>query len=161
MTASGGEPRVIRQPLLVAVLDEVDQCHSVQSCRAAAGQSRAAAWAPARSWELNTEAKYCHYRRLPPFPPSQCLSRPADHRHTTAHSNLTARQHRAGAERIHRADVGPIDLTCEWMDLTADPSAFTADSGAARRVLNVLASWAATPELAAARRDQAAGHHRS
>src|SRR5215469_1597260 len=143
VTAHGG------MPLLVAVLDQVDQCHSVQSCRATAGQSPGGGMTPARSWELNTEAKYCPYRRLPPFPPSQCISRPADHRHTTAHGNLTARQDRTGAKRIHRPDVGPIDLTCEWMDLTVGPelptSAFTADSSAAQRVLNVLASWAAIP----------------
>jgi hypothetical protein len=61
--------------------------------------------------------------------------------------------------------AGPIDLTYESMDLTAGPelarSALTADSGSPQRMLNVLASGAATPEHVAAHHDQAAGHHRS
>lgn len=71
------------------------------------------------------------------------------------------RQHRPGAKQVHHPAVGPIELTYEAMELTADPGltlhAFTAEPGSASAdALNVLASWAATLGQAPASHYQAA-----
>ena len=64
------------------------------------------------------------------------------------------RLHRTGTKRIHHPLVGDLELTYEALALTADDglflNAFTAEPGSASAdALNMLASWAATPDEAA------------
>jgi transcriptional regulator with XRE-family HTH domain len=74
------------------------------------------------------------------------------------------RYHRTGSKRIHHPIVGDLDLTYESMDLSADDglsvAIFTAEPGSAsQQALDLLASWAATPEpTASAVRGEVAEH---
>jgi transcriptional regulator with XRE-family HTH domain len=66
------------------------------------------------------------------------------------------RFHRTGVKRLHHPIVGDLTLTFEALDLAADEnlriSAYTAEPGTASAdALNVLASWAATTDLAGTR----------
>ena len=59
--------------------------------------------------------------------------------------------HDAGIKRLHHPLVGRLELTYEGMTLATDPDlvlfAFTADIGSkSDEALNLLASWAATPD---------------
>jgi hypothetical protein len=59
--------------------------------------------------------------------------------------------HDAGIKRLHHPLVGRLELTYEGMTLAADPDlvmfAFTAEVGSkSEEALNLLASWAATPD---------------
>jgi transcriptional regulator with XRE-family HTH domain len=59
--------------------------------------------------------------------------------------------HDAGVKRLHHPLVGRLELTYEGMTLAADPDlvmfAFTAEVGSkSEEALNLLASWAATPD---------------
>jgi hypothetical protein len=61
------------------------------------------------------------------------------------------RFHRTGAERIHHAVVGELHLSYETMELSADAglhlTVYTAEAGSAsQQALDLLASWAATPD---------------
>jgi len=61
------------------------------------------------------------------------------------------RFHSTGDKRIHHPVVGDLDLSYESMELSADDglsvSIFTAEPGSAsQQALDLLASWAATPE---------------
>jgi transcriptional regulator with XRE-family HTH domain len=63
------------------------------------------------------------------------------------------RFHRAGAKRIHHPLVGDLDLSYETMELSADSgltmTIYTADAdSASQQALDLLASWAATPDPA-------------
>jgi transcriptional regulator with XRE-family HTH domain len=63
------------------------------------------------------------------------------------------RFHRAGAKRIHHPLVGDLDLSYETMELSADSgltmTIYTADADSAcQQALDLLASWAATPDPA-------------
>jgi transcriptional regulator with XRE-family HTH domain len=65
------------------------------------------------------------------------------------------REHRTGTKRLHHPVVGDLDLTYEGMELTTDRGllliAYTAAPGSASHDgLRLLASWAATSDLAAA-----------
>lgn len=67
------------------------------------------------------------------------------------------RFHRTGVRRLHHPVVGDLTLTCEALDLAADPglriSAYSAEPGSpSDDALNLLASWAVTID-----RDAAAG----
>jgi transcriptional regulator with XRE-family HTH domain len=74
------------------------------------------------------------------------------------------RYHRTGSKRIHHPIVGDLDLTYESMDLGADDglsvAIFTAEpDSASQQALDLLASWAATPEpTASAVRGEVAEH---
>jgi transcriptional regulator with XRE-family HTH domain len=74
------------------------------------------------------------------------------------------RYHRTGSKRIHHPIVGALDLSYESMDLSADDglsvAIFTAEPGSAsQQALDLLASWAATPEpTASAVRREVSGH---
>jgi transcriptional regulator with XRE-family HTH domain len=70
------------------------------------------------------------------------------------------RYHQTGTKRLHHPVVGDLELSYEVMELAADTglrlAIFTAEPGSrSEEVLNLLASWAATPdhEPAAPRRD--------
>jgi transcriptional regulator with XRE-family HTH domain len=59
--------------------------------------------------------------------------------------------HDAGIKRLHHPLVGQLELTYEGLTLAADPDlvmfAFTAEIGSkSEQVLNLLASWTATPD---------------
>jgi hypothetical protein len=74
------------------------------------------------------------------------------------------RFHRTGTKQVHHPVVGDLDLTFEVMDLTADPGltvhVYSAEpDSASADALNLLASWAATLDQAAATPDQASEHH--
>jgi transcriptional regulator with XRE-family HTH domain len=60
------------------------------------------------------------------------------------------RFHRTGTKRIHHPVVGPLDLSYETMELSADGlsvAIFTAEPGSAsQQALDLLASWTATPD---------------
>jgi transcriptional regulator with XRE-family HTH domain len=63
------------------------------------------------------------------------------------------RFHNTGVKRIHHPVVGELTLTYETMQLTADTgltlAAYTAEPGSkSEEALNLLASWAATPDEA-------------
>jgi hypothetical protein len=64
------------------------------------------------------------------------------------------RFHRAGLKRFHHPVVGDLDLAFEALDLTSDGlriTAYTAEPGTpSHDALNLLASWAATVDQAAA-----------
>jgi transcriptional regulator with XRE-family HTH domain len=65
------------------------------------------------------------------------------------------RFHDTGAKRLHHPVVGELHLTYETMQLTADTGlmlfAYSAEPGTrSEQALNLLASWAATPEPAEA-----------
>ena len=65
------------------------------------------------------------------------------------------RFHRTGTKRIHHPVVGELDLVYESMELSADDglsiAIFTAEPGSAtQQALDLLASWTATPPVAAA-----------
>ena len=65
------------------------------------------------------------------------------------------RFHRTGSKRLHHPVVGDLDLTYETMELSADGgltvAVYTAEPGSAsQHALDILASWAATPDHAAA-----------
>ena len=66
------------------------------------------------------------------------------------------RFHDTGIKRLHHPVVGDLELTYESMELSADTGltmfAFTAEPGSkSEQSLNLLASWAATPEQAGQR----------
>ena len=66
------------------------------------------------------------------------------------------RFHDTGIKRLHHPVVGDLELTYEAMELSADTGltmfAFTAEPGSkSEQSLNLLASWAATPEQAGQR----------
>jgi transcriptional regulator with XRE-family HTH domain len=70
------------------------------------------------------------------------------------------RYHQTGTKRLHHPVVGDLELSYEVMELAADTglrlAIFTAEPGSrSEEVLNLLASWAATPdhEPAAPQRD--------
>ena len=68
------------------------------------------------------------------------------------------REHRTGVKSIHHPVVGDLDLTFEAMDLTSDRGlqllAFSAAPGSpSHDGLQLLANWAATHHLDAARKD--------
>jgi hypothetical protein len=74
------------------------------------------------------------------------------------------RLHRTGFKRLHHPVVGDLELTYEAMELAADQGltihVYTAEPGSASAdALNLLASWAATPDQAAATPDPAREHH--
>jgi transcriptional regulator with XRE-family HTH domain len=92
-------------------------------------------------------------------PHDRCLSdlvgelstRSAEFRTRWAAHNV--RFHRAGAKRIHHPLVGDLDLSYETMELSADSgltmTIYTADAdSASQQALDLLASWAATPDPA-------------
>jgi transcriptional regulator with XRE-family HTH domain len=61
------------------------------------------------------------------------------------------RRHDTGLKRFHHPVVGQLDLTFEAMELVADPGltmfVYTAEPGSkSEQALNLLASWAATPD---------------
>jgi transcriptional regulator with XRE-family HTH domain len=61
------------------------------------------------------------------------------------------RFHRTGAKRIHHPVVGELHLSYETMELSADAglnlTVYTAEAGSAsQQALDLLASWAATPD---------------
>jgi transcriptional regulator with XRE-family HTH domain len=61
------------------------------------------------------------------------------------------RTHDTGSKRFHHPVVGELTLTFESMELVADPGltmfVYTADPGSkSEQALNLLASWAATPD---------------
>jgi transcriptional regulator with XRE-family HTH domain len=61
------------------------------------------------------------------------------------------RYHQTGAKRLHHPVVGDLELSYEVMELAADTglrlAIFTAEPGSrSEEALNLLASWAATPE---------------
>ena len=61
------------------------------------------------------------------------------------------RRHDTGLKRFHHPVVGELDLTFEAMELVADPGltmfVYTAEPGSkSEEALNLLASWAATPD---------------
>ncbi|MBW4095614.1 MAG: transcriptional regulator, partial [Acidobacteria bacterium] len=61
--------------------------------------------------------------------------------------------HRSGRKKIHHSIVGDLDLTFEALELAADPglriNVYTAEPGSpSEDALKVLASWAATPQVA-------------
>jgi MmyB-like transcription regulator ligand binding domain len=63
------------------------------------------------------------------------------------------RFHDTGAKEIHHPVVGDLSLTFETMELSADSGltmfAFTAEPGSkSAEALDLLASWAATPDQA-------------
>ena len=65
------------------------------------------------------------------------------------------RFHRTGTKRLHHPVVGDLDLSYETMELAADAglniSVYTAEAGSAsQQALDLLASWAATPDEAQA-----------
>ena len=76
------------------------------------------------------------------------------------------RFHDTGVKRFHHAIVGDVELTFETMQLSADEGlmmfAYTAEAGSkSEEALNLLASWAATPDQAdaAAAPERAGGLH--
>ena len=76
------------------------------------------------------------------------------------------RFHRTGVKQVHHAIVGDLSMTFEAMELTADPGltllAYSAEPGSPTQdALNLLASWAATQDQAAAESNQAAGPSRT
>jgi hypothetical protein len=61
------------------------------------------------------------------------------------------RYHQTGSKRLHHPVVGDLELSYEVMELAADTdlrlAIFTAEPGSrSEEALNLLASWAATPE---------------
>jgi hypothetical protein len=65
------------------------------------------------------------------------------------------RFHQTGVKRIHHPVVGDLDLTYETMELSADAglviAVFDAEPASrSKEALNLLASWAATPDPAEA-----------
>jgi hypothetical protein len=65
------------------------------------------------------------------------------------------RSHDTGSKRFHHPVVGEFDLTYETMQLVADAGlmlfVYTAEPGSkSEQAMNLLASWAATPEEAEA-----------
>ena len=67
------------------------------------------------------------------------------------------RYHQTGTKRLHHPVVGDLDLSYEVMELAADAglrlAIFTAEPGSrSEEALNLLASWAATPEQLAGER---------
>jgi transcriptional regulator with XRE-family HTH domain len=60
------------------------------------------------------------------------------------------RFHRTGTKRVHHPVVGPLELSYETMELSADGlsvAIFTAQPGSAsQQALDLLASWTATPD---------------
>ena len=63
------------------------------------------------------------------------------------------RLHRTGVKHLHHPVVGDLELTYEGMELPSDPGlmlfAYTAEPGTpSEDGLKLLASWAATQELA-------------
>ena len=75
------------------------------------------------------------------------------------------RLHRTGSKRLHHPVVGDLELTYEAMELPADQGlalhVYTAEPGSpSADALTVLASWAATPDPAAAG-DHASGTRRA
>jgi hypothetical protein len=76
------------------------------------------------------------------------------------------RLHRTGSKQLHHPAVGDLDLTYEAMELAADPGlsihVYTAEpASSSADALNLLASWAATLDQAAATRDPASEHHQA
>lgn len=72
------------------------------------------------------------------------------------------RFHRTGTKQVHHPIVGDLDLTFEAMELPADPGltflAYTTEAASpSQDALELLASWAATLDLAASATDQAPG----
>jgi transcriptional regulator with XRE-family HTH domain len=72
--------------------------------------------------------------------------------------------HRTGTKLIDHAVVGRLELMFDNLDLPADTGltmlVYTAEPGSASAdALNLLASWAATPDQAAATPDPAREHH--
>ena len=72
------------------------------------------------------------------------------------------RYHDTGTKRFHHPVVGDLTLTYENMTLVGDPGltmfAYTAEVGSkSEEALNLLASWTATQDQAAAESNQAAG----
>lgn len=67
------------------------------------------------------------------------------------------RLHRTGVKRVHHPAVGDLELTYEGMELPSDPGlmlfVYTAEPGTASEDgLKLLATWAATQDLAEAER---------
>jgi transcriptional regulator with XRE-family HTH domain len=65
------------------------------------------------------------------------------------------RFHRTGTKRLHHPLVGDLDLSYETMELAADSglnlTVYTAEPGSAsQQALDILASWAASPDTAQA-----------
>jgi hypothetical protein len=61
------------------------------------------------------------------------------------------RYHQTGTKRLHHPVVGDLELSYEVMQITADTdlrlAIFTAEAGSdSQQALNLLASWAATPD---------------
>jgi hypothetical protein len=76
------------------------------------------------------------------------------------------RFHRTGVKQVHHPVVGDLDLTYEALELAADPEltllVYTAETGSASAdALNLLASWAATLDRAAATHEDASEHHQA
>ena len=76
------------------------------------------------------------------------------------------RLHRTGSKQLHHPAVGDLDLTYEAMELAADPGlsihVYTAEpASSSADALNLLASWAATLDRAAATRDPSSEHHQA
>ena len=68
------------------------------------------------------------------------------------------RNHDTGLKRFHHPVVGELSLTFEAMELVADPGltmvVYTAEPGSkSEEALNLLASWAATPDQEETRAD--------
>jgi transcriptional regulator with XRE-family HTH domain len=81
----------------------------------------------------------------------ELATRSAEFRTRWAAHNV--RFHRTGAKRIHHPLVGDLDLSYETMELSADSgltmTIYTADAdSASQQALDLLASWAATPDPA-------------
>lgn len=69
----------------------------------------------------------------------------------TRWADHNVRFHRTGTKQLHHPVVGHLDLTFEAMELPADPGltllVYTAEPGSPTQdALNLLASWAATPD---------------
>ena len=76
------------------------------------------------------------------------------------------RYHQTGTKRLHHPVVGDLELSYEVMELSADTelrlAIFTAEPGSrSEQALNLLASWAATPDQLPAERSAADDARRS
>jgi MmyB-like transcription regulator ligand binding domain len=82
--------------------------------------------------------------------PALATSRDAFRTWWAAHN---VRYHQTGTKRLHHPVVGDLELGYEVMELAADAglrlAVFTAEPGSrSQEALDMLASWAATPESA-------------
>ena len=79
---------------------------------------------------------------------------PAAERSLRSAAAHNVKLHRTGVKRFHHSVVGDLTLDFESLDLPGDPGqkllVYSAEPGSpSRQALDLLASWASTPEVAA------------